>query len=118
MAMGVALAIVLSMIRILVPSIQLWHYLLVGYVIALILMFYIPKIFIGIAFDSGGVASGPMSVTFVLALAQGVSSSFSSSNVLSDSFGIISIIALAPIISMEILGLVYKIKLKRNKKGK
>lgn len=115
MALGVALAIVLSMIRILVPSVQLWHYLLVGYLIALSLMFFIPKIFVGIAFDSGGVASGPMSVTFVLALAQGISSSFESSDILTDSFGIISVIALAPIISMEILGLIYKIKLKNKR---
>lgn len=116
MAIGVAFAIVLSMIRILVPNIELWHYLLIGYSVALLLIFFIPKVFVGIAFDSGGVASGPMSVTFVLALSQGISESFASSDILRDGFGIISTIALAPIITMEILGLIYKIKLKRNKR--
>lgn len=115
MAIGVAVAITLAMLKILVPGIQLWHYLLLGYSIALILMRFIPKIFVGIAFDSGGVASGPMSVTFVLAFAQGVANSTGDGMSGLDGFGTIAIIALAPIITMEILGLIYKIKLKRQK---
>lgn len=116
MSIGVAIAIVLAMLKILVPAIQLWHYLLFGYFIALTLMAFIPKIFVGIAFDSGGVASGPMSVTFILAFAQGVASSTSNSISALDGFGTIAIIALAPIITMEILGLIYKIKLRRGRK--
>ncbi len=115
MAIGVAVAITLAMVKILVPGIQLWHYLLLGYSVALILMKFIPKIFVGIAFDSGGVASGPMSVTFVLAFAQGVANSTGGGMSGLDGFGTIAIIALAPIITMEILGLIYKIKLKRQK---
>ena len=115
MAIGVALAVVLAMIRILVPGVELWHYLFTGYIIALILMFFIPDIFVGMSFDSGGVASGPMSVTFLLAFAQGVANSSESADILSEGFGIIAIIALAPIVTMEILGLVYKIKLKKHK---
>lgn len=116
MAIGVAVAVALSMIKILTPGVELWHYLLVGYIFAIILMFLVPDIFVGMSFDSGGVASGPMSVTFLLAFAQGVAISSESADVLKEGFGIISIIALAPIITMEILGLIYKIKLKGQKK--
>lgn len=116
MSIGVAIAIVLAMLKILVPAIQLWHYLIIGYAIALLLMIFIPQIFVGIAFDSGGVASGPMSVTFILAFAQGVASSTSENISALDGFGTIAIIALAPIITMEMLGLIYKIKLKRGSK--
>lgn len=116
MAIGVAVAVALSMIRILTPGVELWHYLLVGYIFAIILMFLVPDIFVGMSFDSGGVASGPMSVTFLLAFAQGVAISSESADVLKEGFGIISVIALAPIITMEILGLIYKIKLKGQKK--
>lgn len=116
MAIGVAVAVALSMIRILTPGVELWHYLLVGYIFAIILMFLVPDIFVGMSFDSGGVASGLMSVTFLLAFAQGVAMSSESADVLKEGFGIISVIALAPIITMEILGLIYKIKLKGQKK--
>ncbi len=116
MAIGVAIAVALSMIRILTPGVELWHYLLVGYIFAIIFMFLVPDIFVGMSFDSGGVASGPMSVTFLLAFAQGVAMSSESADVLKEGFGIISVIALAPIITMEILGLIYKIKLKGQKK--
>ena len=116
MAIGVAIAVALSMIRILTPRVELWHYLLVGYIFAIIFMFLVPDIFVGMSFDSGGVASGPMSVTFLLAFAQGVAMSSESADVLKEGFGIISVIALAPIITMEILGLIYKIKLKGQKK--
>ena len=115
MAIGVAMAIVLAMIRILFPGIELWHYLLAGYAGALILMFFIPDVFVGMSFDSGAVASGPMSVTFLLAFAQGVANSSESADILSEGFGIISVIALAPIITMEILGIIYKIKLNRSR---
>ena len=54
-----------------VPEIQLWHYLLPGYIISIIMSYYVPKLFVGMAFDSGGVASGPMTATFILAFAQG-----------------------------------------------
>ena len=71
LSLGVGLSVALSMIRILVPEIELWHYLLPGYLLSTALMFIVPKMFIGMAFDSGGVASGPMTATFILAFAQG-----------------------------------------------
>ena len=58
LSIGVGCAVALSIIRILIPELQLWHYLLPGYAMALALMYFVPKLFVGIAFDSGGVASG------------------------------------------------------------
>ena len=114
LCIGVAFAVGLSILRIVVPGIQLWHYLVPGFAISLGLMFFVPKLFIGIAFDSGGVASGPMTATFVLAFAQGVSDAVEYSNILVDSFGVISMVAMTPLIALQILGLVYKIKSKQN----
>jgi hypothetical protein len=100
----------LSMIRILVPGIQLWAFVLPGYIIAIALMFVVPDLFIGIAFDSGGVASGPMTATFILAFAQGAADAIESADVLADAFGIIAMVALTPLITLQILGFIFKIK--------
>lgn len=113
LAIGVALAVMLSIIRILVPEIQLWHYLLPGYLISIGLSLIVPKLFVGMAFDSGGVASGPMTATFVLAFAQGVAEATEGANVLVDGFGIIAMVAMTPIIALQILGVVYKVKSKK-----
>ena len=113
LSIGVACAVSLSMLRIAMPGIHLWHYLLPGYAISLLLTFFAPKIFIGIAFDSGGVASGPMTATFVLALSQGASDAIEHSNILVDSFGVITMVALTPIIALQVLGLIYKLKSKK-----
>lgn len=110
LSIGVASAVALSMLKIMVPSIHLWHYLLPGYIIAIILSYFVPKIFVGIAFDSGGVASGPMTATFILAFAQGVAEAIDGANVLIDAFGVIAMVALTPLIAIQILGLVYKRK--------
>ena len=110
LSLGVGVAVALSMIRVLVPEIQLWHYLLPGYIIAIGLMFVTPKIFVGMGFDSGGVASGPMTATFILAFIQGAASGAEGANVLVDGFGMIAMVALAPIIALEILGLIFKVK--------
>lgn len=114
LCLGVAVAVGLSMLRIVIPEIQLWHYLLPGFAISLGLMFFVPKLFIGIAFDSGGVASGPMTATFVLAFAQGASDAIEHSNILVDSFGVISMVAMTPLIALQVLGLIYKIKSKKS----
>lgn len=115
LSLGVATAVALSMIRILVPGLKLWHFLLPGYIIAIILSYFAPKLFVGIAFDSGGVASGPMTATFILAFAQGVAQATEGANVLLDGFGVIAMVALTPLIAIQILGLVYERKtLKRS----
>ena len=118
LSIGVAFAVGLAMLRIAVPGIQLWHYLLPGYVISLALTFFVPKIFIGIAFDSGGVASGPMTATFVLAFAQGASDAIEHSNILIDSFGVIAMVAMTPLIALQVLGVIYKIKSQKSKVGR
>jgi len=115
LSIGVAMAVTLSMIRILIPGIKLWHYLLPGYALAIILSYFAPNLFVGIAFDSGGVASGPMTATFILAFAQGVAEATPGADVLMDAFGVISMVALTPLIAIQIVGLIYKHK--ASKKG-
>jgi hypothetical protein len=110
LSVGVGLSVALSMIRILIPGLMLWHYLLPGYIISLALTFLVPKLFVGIAFDSGGVASGPMTATFILAFAQGAADKIEGADVMLDGFGIIAMVAMTPLITLQILGLIYKLK--------
>ena len=106
---GVAISIALAMIRILY-GIELVYFLVPGYVIALTLIYFSGKDFTSIAFDAGGVATGPMTVTFIVAIALGFSDVKPESNPLIEGFGMISLVALAPILSVLILGLLYKSK--------
>jgi hypothetical protein len=107
LSLGVGVAVALSMIRIQF-NFSLWYYLIPGYLIVFVLMFFTKKIFINIAFDSGGVATGPMTVTFILSLAVGAASVTEGSDPLTDGFGLIALVALAPIISVLVLGIIYK----------
>ena len=113
LSIGVGLAVALSVLRILTPELQLWHYLLPGYLIAIVLSYFVPKLFVGIAFDAGGVATGPMTATFILAFTQGAAEAADGASVLIDGFGMISLVALFPIITLQILGLIFKIKAKK-----
>jgi len=113
LSIGVGISIFLSVLRILIPNIQLWHYLLPGYLIALSLMFVVPKLFVGIAFDAGGVATGPLTATFILAFTQGAANAYEGASVVTDGFGMIAMVALTPIITLQLLGLVYKIKTRK-----
>ena len=115
LSLGIGTAIALAMLRIVFPQIQLWHYLLPGYLIALTLTFFVPKMFVGIAFDSGGVASGPMTATFILSFVQGAASAMDGENLVSESFGMIALVAMTPIIAVQVLGLVYKLRAKRSR---
>ena len=107
------LAVALSVVRILVPELRLWHFLLPGYIIALGLTFVVPKLFVGIAFDAGGVATGPMTATFIFAFMQGAADKVPTANVLIDGFGVVAMIAMTPIIALQVLGLIYSIKNKK-----
>lgn len=113
LAIGVGIAVALSVIRILIPELQLWQYLLPGYIISIALSYFAPKLFVGIAFDSGGVASGPMTATFILAYTQGAAEAVEGANVLVDGFGVIAMVAMTPLIALQILGLIFKIKSKK-----
>lgn len=110
LSIGVGFAIGLSMLRIIIPGLELWHLLLPGYLMAMAMTFFAPKVFVGIAFDSGGVASGPMTATFILAFTQGAAEATEGADVLVDGFGMIAMVALTPIIALQVLGLVYKKK--------
>ncbi len=110
LSVGVAGALGLSALRI-VTGIPMMYILIPGYVIALVLCFFVPKIFVGIAFDSGGVASGTMMSAFVLPLAVGACNALGG-DVMTDAFGCVAFVAMAPIISIQLFGLIYSIKAK------
>ncbi|CAM2766001.1 DUF1538 domain-containing protein [Erysipelothrix tonsillarum] len=113
LSIGIAFAVMLSMLRIMSVNLKLWHFLLPGFLLASFLSFKVPSVFVGIAYDSGGVASGPMTATFVLAFAQGAASAIPTANVMTDGFGVIAMIAMMPIIAIQILGVMYGLKTKR-----
>lgn len=113
---GVALAVAFAMLRILWPPLQLWHMLLPAYIAAILMSRQVGELYTGIAFDSGGVVSGPMTATFVLAFSQGVSSATPQSNLADDGFGIIALIAASPLITLNLLGLLYRYKLKKQER--
>ncbi|HZJ86953.1 MAG TPA: DUF1538 domain-containing protein, partial [Erysipelothrix sp.] len=108
LSIGVGIAIAISMLRIVSPNVKLWYFLLPGFLMAVILSFFADPIFVGIAYDAGGVASGPMTATFVLAFAQGAASSIPTANVLVDGFGVIAMVAMAPVFSLMLLGVIFK----------
>lgn len=113
LSMGVSAAIGLSAFRIL-TGISIMYVLIPGYVIAFALTFFVPKVFVGIAFDSGGVASGTMMSAFVLPLCIGACTSDAIlGNVMTEAFGCVAFVAMAPIIAIQLCGLVYSIKSKR-----
>jgi hypothetical protein len=93
-----------------VYSIPFMHIIIPGYLLALILLFLSDKDFIGIAFDAGGVATGPMAVTFLMSMAVGAASAKEGGNPLVDGFGLIAMIALAPIIFVMSLGVLVRLK--------
>ncbi len=114
MSIGVASSVAISMLRTML-GIPVQFILIPGYVLALALSLYVPKIFVGIAFDSGGVASGPMTSTFLIPLSIGVCVSVGG-DIMSDAFGVVALVALTPLIAIQIMGLSYKIKLQRREK--
>jgi hypothetical protein len=116
MAIGVSLSIGLSMVRI-ITGLSVWWFLLPGYALALLLLFGCPPLFTALAFDSGGVASGPLSSTFILSFAIG-SSLGQGGNPATDAFGVVAFVAMTPLITIQLLGLLYKRKqAKMDRKG-
>ena len=103
---GVAISLGIAMIRVLTGISILWI-LIPGYTIALVISFFVPKIYTAIAFDSGGVASGPMTATFLLPFAQGACEAVGG-NVVTDAFGVVAMVAMTPLITIQILGVVYQ----------
>ncbi|HPB16981.1 MAG TPA: DUF1538 domain-containing protein, partial [Clostridia bacterium] len=114
LSIGVSASVGLAMLRI-ITGMPLMYLLIPGYAIALILTFFVPPVFTAIAFDSGGVASGPMTATFLLPLAIGVCLGVGG-NVAVDAFGLVAMVAMTPLITIQGLGLFYKFKLKAAEK--
>ena len=108
LSIGVATSVGLAMIRVLTGISILW-FLVPGYLVALVLTFLVPKIFTAIAFDSGGVASGPMTATFLLPFAMGACEALGG-NIITDAFGIVAMVAMTPLITIQIMGVVFKVK--------
>lgn len=115
LSVGVAVSVALAMIRVL-TGLPVLYFLIPGYIFAIVLSFFVPKIFSAIAFDSGGVASGPMTATFLLPLAQGACVAVGG-NLVADSFGVVAMVAMTPLITIQMLGLVYQLKQRFGKKS-
>lgn len=115
LSVGVAVSVGLSMLRVL-TGLPIHLIIIPGYVIALILTRFVPKMFVGIAFDSGGVASGPMTTTFLLPLCIGACEALGG-NMMTDAFGVVALVALTPLIAIQIMGLQYRHKLKKTEKA-
>ena len=113
LSVGTAIAIGLSMLRA-VSGFNLKWILIPGYSIAMILMIFCPSLFSGIAFDSGGVASGPLTSTFVLSFTLGAAASGNGGN---DSFGVIALVAMMPLIAIQLMGIIFRIKQNHTKEG-
>ena len=111
LSVAIALAMALAMLRV-VTGISILWFLVPGYAIALGLSFFVPDIYTAIAFDSGGVASGPMTATFMLQFMMGVSIALGG-NVLTDAFGIVAMVAMMPLLSIQVVGFYYQIKAKK-----
>ena len=111
LSIGVAVSVGISMLRV-VYGISIWYFLIPLYALAIELSFFSPKIFTMIAFDSGGVASGPMTATFMLPFAMGACAALGG-NITTDAFGLVAMVAVTPLVTIQMMGIAYKIKLKR-----
>lgn len=108
LSIAVSIAMGIAMIRVLTGIPIIW-FVLIGYIIALILAFFVPATFTAIAFDAGGVASGPMAATFMLPFAMGICNEIGG-NAMTDAFGLVAIVAMMPLIIVQIMGAISTLK--------
>ena len=113
MSVGVSVSIGLAMLRVCL-GIPIYFLVVPGYGLALLLTRFVPNMFTAIAFDSGGVASGPMTATFLLPLTMGACGALGR-DILTDAFGVVAMVAMTPLITIQLLGLVYQRKLRRTR---
>ena len=111
LSVGVAVSLGLAMIRVLTGISIMW-FLIPGYAISLALSFVVPEIFTSVAFDSGGVASGPMTATFLLPFALGACAA-AGGNLVTDAFGVVAMVAMTPLITVQLMGLMAQLKQRR-----
>ena len=114
LSVGVAVSIGLAMVRV-ITGVSIYAFLVPGYLAAIVMSFFVPKIFTAIAFDSGGVASGPMTATFLLPFAMGACEALGG-NVVTDAFGVVAMVAMTPLLTIQLLGLLYQSKLRRTQR--
>lgn len=112
LSVGVAASVGMAMLRVL-SGLPIYWIVIPGYIAALILSRFVPKMFVGIAFDSGGVASGPMTTTFLIPLSIGACESVGG-NIMTDAFGVVALVALTPLIAVQIMGIQYQIVTRRS----
>ena len=110
---GVSISVGLAMVRVLTGISILW-FLIPGYAVAIGISFVVPKLFTAIAFDAGGVASGPMTATFLLPLAQGACVTVGG-NIVTDAFGVVAMVAMTPLITVQLMGLAAQLKTGRRR---
>jgi len=110
LSIGVAVSIGLALTRVL-TGISIFWFVIPGYLTAIVMSFFVPKMFTAIAFDSGGVASGPMTATFLLPFAMGACEALGG-NIITDAFGVVAMVAMTPLITIQMLGVAYQRKLK------
>ena len=104
LSIGVGISLALSMIRI-IFDFSIFYYLIPGYLLSLGLSFFVPSIYTAIAFDSGGVASGPLTSGFILPFAVGICAMLGGvDKVLENAFGIVAMVAMTPLITIQLLG--------------
>ena len=113
LSIGMAISLALAMIRV-ITGISIMCFLIPGYAIALLLSLFTPKIFTSIAFDSGGVASGPMTATFLLPFAMGACEAIGGvDRIITDAFGIVAMVAMTPLIMIQLLGGIYRLRTRK-----
>ena len=108
LSVGVAVSLGIAMVRVITGISILW-FIIPGYILAIVISFFVPKLYTAIAFDSGGVASGPMTAAFLLPFAQGACAALGG-NVATDAFGVVAMVAMTPLITIQVLGLLAKRK--------
>ena len=118
LSIGVATSLALAMVRVL-TGISVMYFLIPGYVLALGLSFFTPKIFTAIAFDSGGVASGPMTATFLLPFAMGACEAIGGADrIVTDAFGVVAMVAMTPLVTIQLLGVAYRLRKKKEQQAR
>ena len=118
LSIGVATSLALAMVRVL-PGISVMYFLVPGYVLALGLSFFTPKIFTAIAFDSGGVASGPMTATFLRPFAMGACEAIGGADrIVTDAFGVVAMVAMTPLVTIQLLGVAYRLRKKKEQQAR
>ena len=112
MSIGVGISVGLSMFRVMLGMDVLW-FIVPGYMLALGMSFFSPKLFTAIAFDSGGVASGPMTAAFLLPMTMGFCMAMGG-NLAKDAFGVVALVAMTPLLTIQGLGILYRIKIRKH----